>query len=115
MLNDLMFLLSLSTLSVFNIFLPLCSHSFVFTYLWSVSYSASVSVFFSLSLPFSFSGDADENQACFIFSSEGAEYFSFAFFLFMCSLFFPGPFDVSVDSLSFRLDELTDTDARALA
>lgn len=35
------------------------------------------------------------------------------------SLFFspslPGPFDVSADSLSFRLDELTDLDAQALA
>lgn len=52
--------------------------------------------------------------------SEVAEYFSFAFSLsFLCSLPFflslPGPFDVSVDSLSFRLDELTDLDAQALA
>jgi len=30
-------------------------------------------------------------------------------------LFFPGSFDVSVDSLSFRLDELTNADARGLA
>lgn len=52
--------------------------------------------------------------------SEVAEYFSYAFSLFsVLPLFFflslPGPFDVSVDSLSFRLDELTDLDAQALA
>lgn len=42
-------------------------------------------------LPFSFSGEVDENQACFIFSSECAEYFSFVFSLFLCapSFFFP--------------------------
>lgn len=73
---------------------PLRCVSFVFTYLWSVSHSLLVSVSFfpsplplSPSLPFSlcFSGDVDENEACFIFSSEGAEYFSFAFSLFLCS------------------------------
>ena len=69
--------------------------------------------FFSRSLSL---GMRMKTKPILFFSSEGAEYFSFAFSLFLCApSFFPGPFDVSVDSLSFRLDELTDTDARALA
>ena len=52
----------------------------------------------------------------FYFFFRGRWIFQFCIFsLFMCSLFFPGLFDVSVDSLSFRLDELTNADARGLA
>lgn len=52
----------------------------------------------------------------FYFFFRGRWIFQFCIFsLFMCSLFFPGLFDVSVDSLSFRLDELTNADVRGLA
>lgn len=105
------------SLSVFNIFLPLCCLSLVFTYLWSVSYSVSVSVSFFFLSPFLFLWGW--KPSLFYFFFRGRWIFQFCIFsLFMCSLFFfffPGPFDVSVDSLSFRLDELTDADARVLA
>lgn len=65
-----------------------CVHLFVVC----LSFSACFSLFFSSSSPplsvspsLCFSGDVDENEACFIFSSEGAGYFSFAFSLFLCS------------------------------
>lgn len=116
-LNDSVFYSTFLTLSlsVFNVFLPLCCLSFVFTYLWSVSYSVSVSVFLSLPLCLSL-GMRMKTKPVLFFLQRALNISVLHFSLsFLCSLFFPGPFDVSVDSLSFRLDELTDLDARALA
>lgn len=76
--NDAQLSALFSTLSVFNIFLPLYSLICGLSLIRRLFQSLFVlSLFFTLS----FSGDADENHACFIFSSEGAEYFSFAFSL----------------------------------
>lgn len=105
-----------SSLSVFNIFLPLCCLSFVFTYLWSVFYSCSVSFLF---LSFSLSLGIGMKTKPVIFFLQRAlnisvlHFFFFSFYV--LPLFFQPPFDVSVDSLSFRLDELTNEDARRLA
>lgn len=58
----------------------------------------------------SLSWERNEQICCFIFSSEGVEYFSLAFSLFyMLPLFSGWAFDVSVDSLSFCLHELRHT------
>lgn len=73
-------------------------------------------LFLSFFSPFLFLWGCGWKPSLFYVFFRGRWIFQFCIFsLFMCSLFFPGPFDVSVDSLSFRLDELTDADARALA
>ena len=93
-------------LSVFNMFCP-CAVSLLCSLICGLSFILCLYLFI---FQLSFSGD--ENHACFIFFFRGRWIFQFWIFsLFMCSLVFSSPFDVSVDSLSFRLDELTDADA----
>lgn len=75
-------------------------------------------LFLSFLLPLSLSWGCAWKPSLFYFFFRGRWIFQFCIFLslfFVFPLFFRGPFDVSVDSLSFRLDELTDLDMLALA
>lgn len=90
-LNDCFLLYLFNSFSVFNIFLPLCCLSFVFTYLWSVSYSVSVSVF--LSLPFVFLWGCGWKPSLFYFFFRGRWIFQFciSLSLFCAPSFFQAP------------------------
>lgn len=106
-------------------FSPSCQQSFALSWWFSSCFSCALTYFglslFRISLLFSFSRDGDEKPSLvYFFPTEDAEYFSFVFSFFSCSLSPPpppslsirGPFEVSVASLSFHLDEFRHRFAR---
>lgn len=77
-----------SSFSVFNVFLPLCCLSFVFTYLWSVFYSCSVSFLFLSFSPSLGIGMKTKPVIFFLQRALNISVLHFFSSLFMCSLFF---------------------------